>query len=200
MRLPRPLWERVWVRVYVVNRHAYSVHVGFYDVRRFCMKNNKGFTLLEVIITIGILSIVMGFFTTFFSNEIRLYFSKDNDIEFKQDARIALDRIVEKVRVNNGLSFAVDSNGNGIIYKGTNILVNSVPNDSNGEINFFINDGAPYGEIRDGGNNRIANYIKQYKLEKTTVTGSDVLIRIIITTGNEKPDNDKKYTTVVRLW
>ena len=164
------------------------------------MNNNKGFTLLEVIVTIGILSIVLGYFTTFFSNEIRFYYSKDNDIEFKQDARIALDRIVTKIRSNNGLVFETDENENGIISKEGVILINSVKNtDSNGEINFYCEDGAAYGELRDNDEKTIVNYVKAFALEKISVTLTDNLVKITITTGNEKADNDKTYSTVVRL-
>lgn len=164
------------------------------------MKNNKGFTLLEVIITIGIIGLLMGFFTTFFSNEIKLYYSKDNDIELKQDARIAIDRIVSKIRSKNGLTFTPGPDGTGVIYKGSSILINTTKNDIEGEINFSFDDTKGYGEIRDSSGNRIANYIKDFKLEKQDIPDTEGLVKIIICCGNNKTSEIKEYSTVVRMY
>lgn len=167
------------------------------------MKRNKGFTLLEVMITVAILSIVMAAFMTFFGNEIRVYFSKDNEIELKQDARIALDRITTKIRSNNGLSFR-DGPSSGIIYKNDVIPLIDTTKDPNlristAEINFDYNETLGYGEIKDGSGNKIVGNIKDFKLEKDPELG-DKLIKITISCINDKTSEAKEYSTSVRMY
>lgn len=163
-------------------------------------KNVRGFTLLEVVVVIGIFGMIMGYFTLFYSNEIKMYFSKDNDIELKQDARIAIDRIVSKIRSNNELSFIPGPDGTGVVYKGTDILINTTKNDSDGEINFSFDSAAGFGEIRDSFGNKIADNIKDFKLEKEDISGTDGLIKILISCGNAKTTEVKQYSTAVRIF
>lgn len=176
------------------------------------MNNNKGFTLLEVILTIAIMSLVMGYFTTFFSNEIRFYYSKDNDIQLKQDARIAMDRVVTKLRKNIGLRIeeVPDVNGDnyGVIYRSDNsVFINSTkfemgtepPTGSKGEINFYFDEQKGYGELKDESSNTIANNIKDFKLSNFAVVNNQTLVKIYLKSGNGSTQNDKEYSTVVRL-
>ena len=158
------------------------------------MKDNiKGFTLLELMITIGILSIVLGNFTLYFSSQIRFYFYRDNDIELKQDARIALDRIVSKVRSKDNLAFGVGSSGEGIIYEGPEIVINTVKNEHSGEIYYDYDNNA----IRDSEGNKISGNIKDFKLEKDPALS---LIKITILCGNSRATSDREYSTAVRMY
>lgn len=164
------------------------------------MKNQKGFTLLEVIITLGILSMVMGYFFLYFSSEISLYYANDNEMELKQDARIALDRIVGKIRSNNGLVYVPGPEGSGVIYKGTDILINTTKNDSNGEINYYFDNDKTFGQIRNSTGKVIADNIKEFRLEKEEIPGTEGLIKIYIISGNNKTDETKNFSTSVRMY
>lgn len=161
------------------------------------MKDNvKGFTFLELMVTIGILGLVLSYIMVYFSNEIRLYYSKGNDIELKQDGRIAMDRIVSKIRMKTDLSFGPGSDGTGIVYEGPQILINTTKNDPAGEINFEFNNAKGYGEIKDSFGNRIAGNIKDFTIEKDSELE---LIRITIWCGNNKSTTVRQYSTEIRL-
>lgn len=158
----------------------------------------KGFTLVELMITIGILSLIFGYFMIYYYNEIRLYHSKDTDIELKQDARIAIDKIVSKIRSNYGLTYAPGPDGTGIIYKGTQIIINTTKNDPNGEINFWFDNAKGYGEIRNETGQKIVGNIKDFKLEKQDI-GNGTLIKIIVSVGKNNTSTLKQFSTAVRL-
>lgn len=168
------------------------------------MKNNqKGFTLLELLVTIGMFSLVIGYFTLFFSNEIRVYYSKDNDIELKQDGRIAIDRLVSKIRSKNGLSF-ISRPDDTIekIYEGSNIVVNTEKNppvDEMGEISFTFSDAKGYGELVDKEGNRIIGNISGFVITKRDIEDHS-LVKIAISCKSGKTASVKEYTTAVRAY
>ncbi len=161
--------------------------------------NSRGFTLLEVVVTIGILSLILGYFTAFYRNEINLYFSKDNDIELKQDARIAMDRIVSKIRMTENLSFSPGTEGTGVIYQGALVIINTTKNEPIGEINYYYDSSKEYGEIRDASGNRIAGNIKEFRLDRVDIPGTDGLVQITISCGNNRSTFVKTYSTSVRM-
>ena len=165
------------------------------------MKNNKkGFTLLELMVTISIFSLLLGYFSLFFSNEIKLYSSKDNDIELRQDARIAIDRIVSKIRSKNGLTFVTRPDETiSAIYEGSNIIINTTPNDFQGEINFAFDEAKGYGELKDKYGNKIVNNISNIVLTKEKI-GSNYLINVEISCKHKKTDEEKDYSTAVRMY
>lgn len=163
-------------------------------------KCTRGFTLLEVVITLGILIFVMGYFSSYFSSEIRLYYAKDNQIELKQDARIALDRVMGKIRSENGLSFVPGPNGTGVIYKGSQIIINTTKNDLNGEINYSFEPEKGYGKISDAAGNKIVDNIQEFKLEKQDISGAGSLIKILISCKSNRLDDVKQYSTSVRMF
>ena len=159
--------------------------------------NIKGFTLLEVLITIGLLSLVLGYIMVFFGNEIRLYYSKDNDIELKQDARIALDRIALKLRSRNGLTFQAGSDS-GMIYEESAVIINTTKYDPSGEINYDF-DKRQINEYRDSANYKLVGNIEDFRIEQVDVSDTQKLINIIIETKNSRTDTVKEYRTSVRL-
>ncbi len=161
--------------------------------------NNRGFTLLEVMVTIGILGLVLGYFTSFYRNEINLYFSKDNDIELKQDARIAMDRIVSKIRMTENLSYEAGTDGTGVICQGAQVIVNTTRNEPVGDINYYYDSGKEVGEIRDASGNRIAGNVKDFRLDRIDIPGTDGLVEITISCGNNKSESVKTYSTAVRM-
>jgi len=162
-------------------------------------KNCKGFTLLEVMVTIGIFSLVIGYFMIYYTHEIKQYYSKENEIELKQDARIALDRVVTKIRSNVGLSLEAEADGTvqKIINEDDVVIINTEQNGTNGEINFSYDSAKGYGELRDASGNKIVGNINEFSIKVDPDNNQILIIRIAC--KNAKSDKKKEYTTAVRL-
>jgi type IV pilus assembly protein PilW len=67
--------------------------------RRFFKSNQKGFTLLEVLIAIAITGVVLGAIYNVFSSANQSYFTQDSVADTQQRARIALDFMVRDIRM-----------------------------------------------------------------------------------------------------
>ena len=58
---------------------------------------NKGFTMLELLVSLGISSLVVGLILSYFTNDYRLYKSVRNDMELQFHANYILNFMTEKV-------------------------------------------------------------------------------------------------------
>lgn len=68
-----------------------------------------GFTLLEVMITIGIIAILMAAGSAVLNNDIKLFNEKERRYEAVQNARVAMSRIAEELRIRTLLVFENES-------------------------------------------------------------------------------------------
>jgi len=162
-------------------------------------KYNKGFTLLEVVVSLGVFSLVLGYFMIYFTHEIKQYYSKENEIELKQDARIALDRIVTKIRSNVGLTLETEADGtvSKIQNEDSVIIINTNQNETDGEINYSFDSAKGYGQLRDTSGNKIVGNVKEFTIKRDTE--NDQILTITISCGNSRSDEVKIYTTATRL-
>ena len=60
--------------------------------------NNNGFTLIEMMVTVVILSIIVLGLVTFFSGGIRSWVSGQSQLKAQREARQAMDRMVREIR------------------------------------------------------------------------------------------------------
>jgi len=162
-------------------------------------KYNKGFTLLEVVVSLGVFSLVLGYFMIYFTHEIKQYYLKENEIELKQDARIALDRIVTKIRSNVGLILETEADGTVLKIQNEDsvVIINTNQNETDGEINYSFDSEKGYGQIRDASGNKIVGNIKEFTIKRDTE--NDQILIITISCGNNRSDEVKTYTTATRL-
>ncbi len=68
--------------------------------------NKRGFTLLEVSLTIGILAVITLSGAALIKSYIRLYNEREAGYEAFQNARLAMNRIVEELRKYTELTYA----------------------------------------------------------------------------------------------
>ena len=80
----------------------------------FNKKKNKGFTLVELVVTVAILSIVMIIVTNFFLYNNRIFRKSDSLSQVQFDVRMASDYITTELRNVENVSLVNDTLGNSI--------------------------------------------------------------------------------------
>ena len=71
--------------------------------------NSKGFTLIEIMATVAILSIVIIGLVTFFSGGIRSWVTGQSQLKAQREARQAMDQMVREIRHGESIG-AVENN------------------------------------------------------------------------------------------
>ena len=121
--------------------------------------NNKGFSLIELMVVVTILSFMVIGLVTFFTGGARSWIAGQNQLKAQREARMVMDRMVKEIR--EGKSVVTGSYENGVIISfpaalgggivsfeligntikrnGTNILIDNIPG---GGLTFsYFNDG-----------------------------------------------------------
>lgn len=102
------------------------------------MRKKQGFTLIEMVIVIVILSIIAGVAARVISTALNSYFDNQNIVNANEQGRLALERMTRDIHAinspssittatSNTFSF-IDVNGNSVTYSlsGSRLLRNSV--------------------------------------------------------------------------
>jgi len=63
-----------------------------------CVKNKKGFSLIEMMVALGILSLIIIGLVTFFSGGTRAWVTGQYQLEAQRNARFSMDRMVREIR------------------------------------------------------------------------------------------------------
>lgn len=69
------------------------------------MKNNKGVSLIELIVAIGIMSIVMLIITAMLANATRFFEKQSSQVELQNEAQVVTNYITEAIMEANGMEF-----------------------------------------------------------------------------------------------
>ena len=122
--------------------------------------NRKGFSLIEMMVALGILSLIIIGLVTFFSGGTRAWVTGQYQLEAQRNARFAMDRMVREIReadyiVNSSISSSIDfhtpfhgnisySLSGNDLKRGSNTVINNVQtldfsyfDNSDTEINAF---------------------------------------------------------------
>ncbi len=122
--------------VYLIKKNRYT-------------KNHRGFSLIELMVVVGILSLMVLGLVTFFSGGARSWISGQSQLKAQREARMVMDSMVKEIR--EGKKVENDSYENGVtisypailgkgdvtfeliddkIYRnGVNILIDNIPGD-----------------------------------------------------------------------
>jgi prepilin-type N-terminal cleavage/methylation domain-containing protein len=65
--------------------------------------NRKGFSLIEMMVALGILSLLIIGSVTFFSGGTRAWVTGQYQLEAQRNARLAMDRMVKEIREGNNI-------------------------------------------------------------------------------------------------
>jgi len=114
----------------------------------FYVKNKKGFSLIELMVVVAILSLIILGLVTFFTGGVRSWITGQNQLSAQRNARQAMDRMVREIREasniiagstsskrinfntpwNSNLYYTWSGNKWEAIFEGTNPLINNVQN------------------------------------------------------------------------
>jgi len=67
----------------------------------FFKKNNKGFSLIELMVVLVLLSIIILGLVTFFSGGVRSWIIGQSQLRAQREARMALDMMVKEIRLGS---------------------------------------------------------------------------------------------------
>lgn len=70
----------------------------------FFKKNNKGFSLIELMVVLVLLSIIILGLVTFFSGGVRSWIIGQSQLRAQREARMALDMMVKEIRLGSSVT------------------------------------------------------------------------------------------------
>ena len=145
------------------------------------MKREDGFTLLEIIITLTIMSLVLGAIYTLMLNGISAWKRQETQIDTLQNMRVAM----------NLLSKEIENGSNLQVIQTTNPPRSQLQSGQSGTIKFYLENGIIYRES-NGAKNPLAYGIDSLVFEEL---GNNLVgIEISAMVGN------RKYRTYSRVW
>lgn len=160
----------------------------------------KGYTLVELMITLGILGIILLFMSQLLNFNIRHVKQEDMKVEYMQNARLAANYILKKVNQNNITDIQYIENGSQKIIKIAGQVVfdatksASRPSGSPALWYYFAADyfgsGNNYGELKDVNDKTLASYIKEISVQdmsKQDVNNNS--LKVVITAGKYAGDD-----------
>ena len=153
------------------------------------LKNSKGFTLVEMMVTVVILSIIVLGLVTFFSGGMRSWVSGQSQLKAQREARQAMDRMVREIR-----------EGDKIIDTSTNSAIN-FHTPFKGNMSFSYNSSER--EIKEGTVSLIQNVknctITYYDKNKVLIDPSSESDKVSIVKINLEIDVDNDNNTDIHL-
>lgn len=137
---------------------------------------SSGFTLLELLVGLGILAIILAIASTAMGSYTRILASITEERANMHEARLAMEKITDVVIMErNTRNLVLSLNGNTIQgTAGTNPAENLVMGDPSagpGGAKLYLNNNH---ELHDAGGNLIAQYIESISFQP--VTGSEVIV------------------------
>jgi len=70
----------------------------------FFKKNNKGFSLIELMVVLVLLSIIILGLVTFFSGGVRSWITGQSQLRAQREARMSLDMMVKEIRLGSSVT------------------------------------------------------------------------------------------------
>lgn len=142
-------------------------------------KLNRGVTLIELLVSLGIMSIILVMVMSFFSYTVKSYKYDDTQWQIQQDARRAVQQITKDVRQAQSISVSVDQKQLTLTQSGS------------GTISFYISNSKLYREVNSAKNPVIENA----KDILFTWDDIDKVLSMELVTKKSKADNEFKIST-----
>ncbi|MGF7397056.1 prepilin-type N-terminal cleavage/methylation domain-containing protein [Thermoanaerobacterium thermosaccharolyticum] len=91
------------------------------------IKDDKGFTLVELLVTLALLGIVISIYSSLYYSGYKSYTSTQNNIDIEQNVRYAMDYIVNQIDKGPS-SIGIIDNGHGLVIDGNYIQLDTKNN------------------------------------------------------------------------
>ena len=85
-------------------------------IKIFYVKNQKGFSLIELMVVVVILSLIILGLVTFFTGGVRSWITGQNQLSAQRNARQAIDQMVREIREGNNFTIGPGNNSVTISY------------------------------------------------------------------------------------
>jgi prepilin-type N-terminal cleavage/methylation domain-containing protein len=134
-------------------------------------RNQEGFTLLELLVSLGILAIILSIVSSAMGSYSRILGSITDERANLNEARLAVEKITDIVHqerkvFNNNITLQLNSSETilqGIVGSDVYDLINIVPSGGQNGARLYLDNNR---ELRDGSNNLIARYIETITFQK----------------------------------
>lgn len=124
-------------------------------------EKNAGFTILEVLITLAILSIVLMSATKLLTSNVKSVQAIDKNVEYTQNLRITTNQIMDRIKKDNNVKVEVIGN---LLVIDNNPVLDTEKKETNANIAelwlYDKQDEDESAELRDRAGNVLAEYIK----------------------------------------
>lgn len=158
---------------------------------------NKGFTLVELMLTVSAFSIFAFFMYRNFFDEQRFFMTLHRQIDLQYNGSTALEYISGGIRNDIGLSF--DANNDGIIYADDDTLLMDFSGTlKTGEINFYSEDRS----LKDKANNTLCRNVENVEVIPLVINpdGTEVkdlngdIIKVVVSLASGSGSRRVEYT------
>ncbi|HHV63660.1 MAG TPA: type II secretion system protein [Peptococcaceae bacterium] len=131
------------------------------------MKQNKntGFTILEILVTLGILSIILMSATTLLTSNIKAVQAVDKNVEHTQNLRIATNQILDRIKKDNAVKVQYEAGV--LIINDKPLLDTTIKTTNSNSSQLWLYPNGNTAELRDAtGNNQVlAEYIEYITID-----------------------------------
>jgi len=141
-------------------------------IKNFYSKNQRGFSLIEMMVVVAILGLIVLGLVTFFTGGTKSWVAGQSQLEAQRNARQAMDRMVREIREGN--SIASGSN--------TSITINYLASFGKSPVTYRLS-GTTIS--RDG--NPLINNVKTLNFTYPDVSKVHILLEVDVD-GDDRPD------------
>jgi prepilin-type N-terminal cleavage/methylation domain-containing protein len=154
------------------------------------LKSPYGFSLIELMVVVGILAFITLGLVTLFSGGVRSYITGDAQLESQRNARQAMDRMVRELRHGKRV----------LSYSSHSIEVQIPPIDGAAGYNVTYSwSGTPYDpleRVTSGGKNQLINDVLNLQFDNTISSRINILLEVDVDRDGEA---DISLNTAVNL-